>query len=180
MRDDRYKRAPAPSCWRKFMKALFQAADRQHPERLSTLLSAALGKTLRENFDAQCRAALRCEDPILPGVGLPLGFVASPLASDLDARIRTLPWELANNPAHVRGELEQALMDDVSRWKREIGAHLLAERADDFSQIMASLTEAAACACSKAASDFLDQRTNSGITPIDLDENLLSAARRAA
>jgi hypothetical protein len=145
---------------------------------LQALFSGALGKTLRENIDAACRSALRCEDQLLPGAGLPLGPAPSPLASDLDARIRALPWELVNNPAHLRGELEQALIDQFARWRRELGTHLLAERASDHSKIMASFDEAAVCACAAAASDYLDRRRASGITSIDLDENLLPATRR--
>ncbi len=180
MRDDRYKRAPAPRCWRKLMKALHQEADRLHPERIIELFEEALRVDVRRQLGEGVLSALAGSESLLPGVGLPLGNAPGALLAEIDARIRALPTDVANDTRARCDELASAVLEYGERWGRELNAHLAAERAADGSAIMSAYRSALPAACARALAALLScAKPPSAVSTVDLDENLLPSGRGA-
>jgi hypothetical protein len=160
------------------MKALFQEADRLHPERITALFAEVLAKDVRSQFGDAVLKELAGEIASLPGVGLPVGRAPAALLSDLDARIRALEVNAASDPSARRREAELTIREYAERWGRELNTHLSADGVREGRQIMSAYGNALQAACAKALSGLLSEaKAAPADHKMDLEENLLPKKR---
>lgn len=171
MRDDRYKSAPTPACWRRFMRRLYRQADRIDPERLTARFVECLAVDIRRQLGRAVLADLSGHKPTLPGIGLPKGL-RSALVDDIDARIRALPT--GSSQADKLAAAQHAVRDYVDRWGRELNAHVSAEGYRDGREIMASYNDAVRRGCPDALNRLVEGvRTRAPDDTLGIDDNLL-------
>lgn len=175
MRDDRYKSAPTPACWRRFMRRLYRQADRIDPERLTARYIECLAIDLRRQLGRAVIADLAGHRPALPGIGLPQG-IRTALVDDLDARLRALPP--GSSQADKVTAAQHAIRDYAERWGRELNAHVSAEGYRDGREIVAAYNDAVRRGCSDALDRLIDGvRTQAPDDTLGLDDNLLGGLR---
>ena len=172
MRDDRYKSAPTPACWRRFMRRLFREADRIDASRLAEWHTECLAIDLREQLSREVIDDLSGRKPVLPGIGLPTTANRTALVADIDARILALP------PGSTSDErlacAHAAVREYDERWGRELNAHVSAERYPDGREIMRAYDESVRLGCAPALDRVLGgAKTAAPKDTVDLEANLL-------